>query len=144
MPRSFDKHDREYLAELMQYFPVAPPVSLDAAEEQIKDFCNNQPNAEEVAEALKELPDKAVYAFFQEIPKELHKQLFAGILNNAGAYRKATDPNNGEVFCGPSTNQFAGADPGMIDSMLRQNISTLTPATADPVYIAARFYQRFI
>jgi Fic family protein len=32
----------------------------------------------------------------------------------------------------------------MIDSMLRQNISTLTPATADPVYIAARFYQRFV
>jgi hypothetical protein len=36
----------------MQYFPVTLPLSLDAAEEQIKDSCNNQPNTEEFAEAL--------------------------------------------------------------------------------------------
>ena len=59
MPRSFDKHDREYLVELMQYFPVTPPISLDAAEEQIKDFCNNQPSGEEFTEELKTLPDQA-------------------------------------------------------------------------------------
>ena len=144
MPRSFDKHDREYLAELMQYFPVTLPLSLDAAEEQIKDSCNNQPSAEEFAEALKAQPEKAAYSFFQKIPSELHKQLFAGILNNAGEYRKPTDPNNGEVFFGPSTNQFAGADPTMIDSMSRKNISSLTLSPTDPVYIAARFYQRFV
>lgn len=139
-----DKHEREYLAELMQYFPVHTPLSLDEADGQIKDFCNSLPSAEDFAEALKELPDKAVYEFFRKIPVELHKQLFGGILNNAGEYRKATDPNNGEVFFGPSTNQFAGADPGMIDSMLRQNISSLTLSPPDPVYVAARFYQRFV
>ncbi|MGB5684977.1 MAG: Fic family protein [Candidatus Electrothrix sp.] len=128
----------------MQYFPVTLPLSLDAAEEQIKDSCNNQPNTEEFAEALKAQPEKAVYASLQEIPSELHKQLFGGILNNAGEYRKITDPNKGEVFFGPSTNQFAGADPAMIDSMLRKNISSLSLSPPDPVYIAARFYQRFV
>ena len=128
----------------MRYFPVDPPISLDAATERIKDFCNSQLPAEELAEALKGLPDKAVYAFFREIPVEFHKQLFEGILNNAGEYRKSTDPNKGEVFFGPSTNQFAGADPSMIESMLRQNISTLTLSSPDPVYVAAKFYQRFV
>jgi fido (protein-threonine AMPylation protein) len=107
----------------MQDFPVTPPISLDAAIERIKDFCNSQLPAEEFAAALKKLPQQAVEAFFQEIPAELHKQLFGGILSNAGEYRKATDPNKGEVFFGPSTNQFAGAE---------------------PVEVAARFYQRFV
>ncbi|WPD21629.1 MAG: Fic family protein [Candidatus Electrothrix scaldis] len=128
----------------MQYFPVTLPLALDAAEEQIKDSCNNQPSTEEFAEALKAQPEKAAYSFFQKIPSELHKQLFAGILNNAGEYRKATDPNNGEVFFGPSTNQFAGADPAMIDSMLRNNISSLKLSPPDPVDVAAKFYQRFV
>ncbi|XOF33587.1 MAG: hypothetical protein ACL93V_16570 [Candidatus Electrothrix sp. YB6] len=128
----------------MQLFPVYPQLPLDEADEQIKDFWNNLASAEEFAEELKELSNQAVYAFFQKIPKELHKQLFGGILNNAGEYRKATDPNNGEVFFGPSTNQFAGADPLMIDSMLRKNISSLTLSPDDPVYVAARFYQRFV
>ena len=128
----------------MQSFPVYPQLSLDEADEQIKDFCNNLASAEEFAEELKELSNQAVYAFFQKIPKELHRQLFAGILNNAGEYRKPTDPNNGEVFFGPSTNQFAGADPAMIDSMLRKNISSLSLSPPDPVYVAARFYQRFV
>ncbi|MDU9048918.1 MAG: Fic family protein [Candidatus Electrothrix sp. Rat3] len=128
----------------MQLFPVYPQLSLDEADEQVKDFWNNLASAEEFTEELKELSNQAVYAFFQKIPKELHKQLFGGILNNAGGYRKITDPNNGEVFFGPSTNQFAGADPLMIDSMLRKNISSLTLSPPDPVYIAARFYQRFV
>ena len=139
-----DKHEREYLAELMQLFPVYPQLSLDEADEQIKDFWNNLASAEEFAEELKELSNQAVYAFFQKIPKELHKQLFGGILNNAGEYRKTTDPNNGEVFFGPSTNQFAGADPAMIDSMLRKNISSLKLSPPDPVDVAAKFYQRFV
>lgn len=144
MPHLFDSHDRKYLAELIQDFPVNPRISLDTATERIKDFCNSQPPAEAFAEELKKLPDKAVCEFFQEIPVELHKQLFGGILNNAGEYRKATDPNKGEVFFGPSTNQFAGADPGMIESMLRQNISTLSQFPPDPVCVAAKFYQRFV
>lgn len=144
MRHSFDSHDRKYLAELMQEFSVTPPISLEAAIERIKDFCNSQLPAEEFAAALKKLPQQAVEAFFQEIPAELHKQLFGGILSNAGEYRKATDPNKGEVFFGPSTNQFAGADPGTIESMLRQNLSTLILHPADPVKVAARFYQRFV
>lgn len=109
----------------MQDFPVNPPVYLDAATERIKDFCNSQLPAEEFAEALKKLPPQVVEAFFQEIPAELHRQLFGGILSNAGEYLKTTDPNKGEVFFGPSTNQFAGAEPGTIERMLRQNLSTL-------------------
>jgi Fic family protein len=128
----------------MQDFSVTPPISLEAAIERIKDFCNSQLPAEEFAAALKKLPQQAVEAFFQEIPAEFHKQLFGGILSNAGEYRKATDPNKGEVFFGPSTNQFAGADPGTIESMLRQNISTLSLHPADPVAVAAKFYQRFV
>jgi Fic family protein len=128
----------------MQYFPVNPKISLDAATERIRDFCNNQLPAEEFAEELKKLPKKAVEEFFQEVPAELHKQLFDGILSNAGVYRKITDPNKGEVFFGPSTNQFAGAEPGTIERMLRQNISTLILHPDDPVAVAAKFYQRFV
>ena len=114
----------------MQYFPVNPPISLDAATERIRDFCNNQIPAEEFAEELKKLPKKSVEEFFQEVPAELHKQLFDGILSNAGVYRKITDPNKGEVFFGPSTNQFAGAEPGTIERMLRPNsISGLSIST---------------
>lgn len=144
MRHSFDSHDRKYLAELMHDFPVTPPISLDAAIERIKDFCNSQLPAEEFAEALKKSSPQAVEAFFQEIPAEVHKQLFGGILSNAGEYRKETDPNKGEVFFGPSTNQFAGAEPGTIERMLRKNLSTLILHPADPVKIAAKFYQRFV
>jgi hypothetical protein len=66
LPHSFDSHDRKYLAELMQDFPVTPPISLDAAIERIKDFCNNQLPAEEFAEELKKLPQKAVEVFFRK------------------------------------------------------------------------------
>jgi Fic family protein len=128
----------------MQDFSVTPPISLEAAIERIKDFCNSQLPAEEFAAALKKLPQQAVEAFFQKIPAELHKQLFGGILSNAGVYRKATDPNKGEVFFGPSTNQFAGAEPDTIERMLRQNISTLILHPDDPVAVAAKFYQRFV
>ncbi|WP_417914198.1 hypothetical protein [Candidatus Electronema sp. JM] len=96
---SFDSHDRKYLAELMQNFPVTHPISLDAAIERIKDFCNSQLPAEDFAEALKKLPPKVVESFFQAIPEELHKQLFDGILSNAGEYRKATDPNKVPTIC---------------------------------------------
>lgn len=132
----------------MREFPVIPPISFDAAIERLKDFCNNQPSAEDFARALKQWPPQVVelsfQEIFQEIPTELHKQLFGGILSNAGEYRKATDPNKGEVFFGPSTNQFAGADPGTIERMLRQSLSTLVLHPTDPIAVAACFYQRFV
>ena len=49
----------------MQDFSVTPPISLEAAIERIKDFCNSQLPAEEFAAALKKLPQQAVEAFFQ-------------------------------------------------------------------------------
>ncbi|MCI5167738.1 MAG: Fic family protein [Candidatus Electrothrix sp. GM3_4] len=144
MTHLYDSYDREYLTELMGYFPVPSPVSLDGAFEQIQDFCNHQFRAEEIAEALRGTSEDDFYKFFQMIPLELHSQLFENILSNAGKYRNGNDPNNGEVFFGPPANTYAGADPVAIESKVKKCLSTLILFPADPVRIAATFYQRFV
>jgi hypothetical protein len=53
----------------MQEFPVTPPISLDAAIERIKDFCNSQLPAEEFARALKRRRKSSKYPFRKSFKK---------------------------------------------------------------------------
>lgn len=151
----FDTFDREYLAELIRDFPVSPPISVDDALQQLKDR-SQQWSPFEFVDTVR---NKSVNFSFEEalpdLPRFLHRQIFKGILSNAGCYRSSQDKYRGYVEFGQpakklsdgagcSNSRFQGIDSSLIEEKIAIAVRQLVFDGADPVGTAAKFYQQFV
>lgn len=151
----FDSFDREYLAELIEAFPVDPPISLEEALNQIKDkgqqwspfvFVDLLRN-QDISLSLEEL--------LPYLPRILHQQMFSNILSNAGCYRESLDALKGRVEFGfptkkindkaeSSNSRFNAVSPNEIEKGVGNAIKKLAFDGSDPISNSAEFYQRFV
>lgn len=148
--------DREYLEELLRYFPVSPPVSLDEAQNTIRDISRSW-DPLKFSESLISSGNRII--FFEKVlpklPKLLHKAMYSGVLSNAGEYRKKSDPNEGIVEFGlpikkltdagcSSNGRFTGVNPDRINEKIVSVCRLIEADSVNPFHNAAVFYQKFI
>ncbi len=79
-----------------------------------------------------------------------HAFLFSKILNNAGEFRKSTDPNGGRIGFGGSDYRtiakfkYSGSPCDEIEKDLQDCFSLLINKPADPLSNSVEFYRRFV
>lgn len=151
----FDSFDREYLAELIEAFPVDPPILIEEALKQLKDRAQQWSPFEFVDRLNEEPVEFSLPNIFPVLPLFLHQQMFKNILGNAGCYRDSRDALKGHVEFGlpikkindnaqSSNSRFNGFAPKDIKQGVEKAIEHLVFTAADPVQCAAKFYQQFV
>jgi fido (protein-threonine AMPylation protein) len=144
----------DYLAELMADFPVeGSDIDLVADAEaslqsRYQALFDALVDSKEILKRLRSIPDEIDFpSIFEPLAKILHRELFKGILSNAGNYRQPTDPNDGVVYFGVQRGtqpQFSGTPAGEIEQSLQNIFRHLSKNTKNPVASAVIFYQQFI
>lgn len=137
-----ESHDREYLAELMEDFPVGTPPDVGLASKLLH-LRYSTLKIEQFTNALNPLGDDEFVERFQTIPLKMHRYLYNGIVSNAGIYRNGKDPNGGLIFFGPK-QKYRGHSPHTISAAVKDVCSLLTRGEVDPVSTVVQFYQQFV
>lgn len=153
---SYSSEDRDYLIELIRYFPVLVPPTINQAQQKIQDRCQSW-NPSEFVEKFIELFDSDTFVdILPSLPIELHEMIFDGILSNAGCYRDKSDAyTEGHVEFGlpvrrlsceadSSNGKFTGVKPELIEREVEKAFKCLEKGPQDPLVNAATFYQQFI
>ncbi len=79
-----------------------------------------------------------------------HSYLFSKILNNAGQFRKSSDPNGGKIGFGGSDYRiigkfkYSGSPCNIIENDLKGCFSLLIKNPVDPLSNSVEFYRRFV
>jgi len=142
-----------YLAELMTDFPVEGSDQLvedaeSALQLRYQTLLDGLVDSKELLKRLRSIPDGVDFpSIFEPLTKILHRELFKGILSNAGNYRQPTESNGGIVSFGVQRGaqpRFVGAPAGDIEQALHKVFQNLSKDTEDPVISVVTFYQQFV
>jgi fido (protein-threonine AMPylation protein) len=145
-----EKSEKAYLAELVRDFPPEKNIDLEEAWKNLQSRYNILEQQQSQFLDFIHSGKVSFKSSFNLLCQAFHIFLFAEILSNAGEFRKASDPNNGfvgfgrEVTRNPSTSQFKGSSPVVIESELNQAFQLLSEIENDPICASIRFYQRFV
>lgn len=89
---------------------------------------------------------RSIYA---KLPQAFHKFIYDDLFTFAGRYRNVTDPHGGNIYFGKQLAhrrkpKFTGYKPDMISKGVSESVIFLKKKPEDPLYAAARFYQKFV
>lgn len=130
----------------------------------LNDFPINESNEFNPEDVIKEISSRYddLYNFFLNenpislrpedyvvIIKSIHYKLCQGFFNNAGEFRKASDPKNGIIYFGgmkrhTTLPKFTGTPPDKIEYEVQNACSFLKASPKSPVKNSLRFYQEFV
>ena len=134
-------HEHDHLAGLISDFP-AEPIRVNAAINLLHTRYKSIA-VEAIIPHLVLLDTVQFQAYFQQLPRALHRQLYAQILNNNGQYRQSTDPNGGVIFFGRN-QRFRGYPPEKIKAGIIEACNYLVQEDATPIHNVLIFYQQFV
>lgn len=146
----------EYLKDLLGDFGVNEDIDPKTALQRIFDrWTSFQADIISVAESVKKKAERGVPIgdILLEKAKTIHAFLFDGILENAGEYRKESDPNLGRVYFGGQKPQgrgmkYKGTPPKDIDAEVKNAFSFLdympSACKREIVKASMLFYLHFV
>ncbi len=126
----------------MRDFPVASPLSIDAASKSLH-LRFEKLDIEQFSLQLRGYSEEEFLARFNVLPRKAHGYLYKDILSNAGQYRQIGDPNKGYIYFGPN-QKFSGFSPNTISDGVKQACSFLKRDSLEPIVDVVTFYQQFV
>ena len=136
-------HELAYLTDLLRDFSANPELEAEQAITLIQAKHALLLHNIIFSSNLWDITGKDKWIPIFDLPRLMHRFLYKGILNNAGEYRKSTDPKNGAVYFGRE-REFIGTSPAQIESQTNEALTLLQPNEGEPIWNAAHFYQRFV
>ncbi|MHB8335848.1 MAG: Fic family protein [Ignavibacteriaceae bacterium] len=155
-----------YLTELINDFPCRRKVSPQKAEKQLISrylqlekkipvllkFLDDPSLLEKIIIPYSNFPDTndIFPKYFYFLMYFSHEFLFSKILNNAGEFRKSSDPNGGKIGFGGSDYRiiakfkYSGSPCNSIEYDLKDCFSLLVKNPTDPLSNSVEFYRRFV
>lgn len=136
-------HEQSHLADLLSDFAANPSINPRNAVALIQLRYRSLLQDTGIIRDVLRLAEAKGGPHSIRLPLVIHRFLYDSILGNAGQYRKADEPGNGNIKFGPR-QIFNGAPPAQIESEINHVFSTLHASDHDPIWRVAEFYQRFV
>ena len=98
---------------------------------------------------LKKSPIK-IGLIFEELPTIIHQLLCQDIFSNGGEFRKCSDPNEGNVYFGPSKHrgirieEFIGCHPDKIKEKINRISVFIKKEDNNPILSVSKYYHNFV